>query len=69
MLSVTDHHPAARRYCDACERAVPAAGCEHLDRYTLCAACRQDYLLTWTLGQRRSPGQYVRDKRFGEAAL
>lgn len=69
MPPLIDHHPTARRYCDACERGVPATGCEQLDRYTFCRGCWQEYLLAWTLGQRRSPGQYVRDKRFGEGPL
>ncbi len=68
MLRVSDR-PTARRYCDACEQAVPAADCEQLDHYTFCAGCRQAYLQAWALGNRRSPGQYVRDRRFGEDAL
>ncbi len=54
-------------YCDGCERAVPGAGCRRWGRYTLCLGCQQEYFAAWAAGRRMSPGQYVRDKRFGES--
>ncbi|HLZ72767.1 MAG TPA: hypothetical protein VKV26_22920 [Dehalococcoidia bacterium] len=59
--------PVEQRYCDGCERAVAATGCRRWERYTLCARCQQEYLAAWAAGRRMSPGQYIRDKRFGES--
>jgi len=58
-----------RLFCDACERAVPAAGCHHAPRHTLCPGCSQEYALAVATGRPVSIGQYVRDKRFGEGDL
>ena len=58
--------PGQRLLCDACERAVPAEGCSRYNRYTLCAACTREFTLAWANGRSVTPGQYVRDKRFGE---
>jgi hypothetical protein len=68
MPSSPPRPAVARLYCDACEQAVPAQGCGRYTRYTLCAGCQQEYASAWATGLRVSPGQYVRDKRFGEGA-
>lgn len=55
-----------RLFCDACERVRPAAGCIKYDRYLLCNSCGIEYEVAHARGVSVSPGQYVRDKRFGE---
>jgi hypothetical protein len=59
----------ARRYCDACERARPAPGFIHYDRYELCNACAIEYEVARASGLITTTGQYVRDKRFGDGDL
>jgi hypothetical protein len=58
--------PAERLYCDGCEQSVPGTDCRRWDRYVLCLRCQEEYITAWAMGRRVSPGQYVRDKRFGE---
>jgi len=58
--------PDQRLFCDACERVRPAAGCIQYDRYLLCNSCGIEYEVAHARGLSVSPGQYVRDKRFGE---
>ena len=58
--------PGQRLFCDACERVRAAAGCIQYDRYLLCNACGIEYEVAHARGLTVSPGQYVRDKRFGE---
>jgi len=55
-----------RLFCDGCERTAPSADCWRVDRYVLCRRCQEEYVTAWAMGRRPSPGQYVRDKRFGE---
>jgi len=55
-----------RMYCDACQRARPAAGVIRYGRYAVCNGCAMEYEVARAQGQIASPGQYVRDKRFGE---
>jgi hypothetical protein len=55
-----------RLFCDACERVRPAAGSIRYDRYLLCNNCGIEYEVARARGLTISPGQYVRDKRFGE---
>jgi hypothetical protein len=70
ILPVPDAQPRQsvdRLFCDACERAVVAVGCSRYARYTFCPACTREYAVARSGGRQVSPGQYVRDKRFGEA--
>lgn len=55
-----------RTYCDGCERARPTAGFIQYDRYALCNACATEYEVARARGLVATPGQYIRDKRFGE---
>jgi hypothetical protein len=56
-----------RIYCDACQRARPAAGFIQYGRYAVCNSCAIEYEVAHARGVISSPGQYVRDKNFGEA--
>lgn len=55
-----------RRYCDACEKVRPAAGFIEYERYAFCNACATIYEIARARGLTITPGQYVRDSRFGE---
>jgi len=55
-----------RRFCDACEKARPAAGFIQYGRYSLCNPCATAYEIAQARGMTLSAGQYVRDNRFGE---
>ena len=59
--------PHARMYCDACQSARPAAGFIRYDRHELCNGCATEYEVARVAGSVLTAGQYVRDKRFGEA--
>lgn len=61
--------PERRLYCDACERLRPAAGSIQYDRYLVCNTCGIEYEVARARGLTMSPGQYVRDKRFGETRV
>jgi formate dehydrogenase maturation protein FdhE len=56
----------SRNYCDACQRARPAAGFIQYDRYAICNCCATEYEVARARGTIASPGQFVRDKHFGE---
>lgn len=58
--------PAAQLYCDGCERMMPGCDCWRSGRYVLCRRCQDEYITAWAMGRRITPGQYVRDKRFGD---
>ncbi|HZQ37422.1 MAG TPA: hypothetical protein VFD32_15935 [Dehalococcoidia bacterium] len=53
-------------YCDGCERMAPGPDCWRSGRYVLCRRCQEEYITAWAMGRRITPGQYVRDKRFGD---
>jgi len=55
-----------RMYCDACQRPRSAAGAIHYGRYALCNCCATEYEVARARGALSSPGQFVRDKHFGE---
>ena len=55
-----------RAYCDGCERARPAAGFIQYDRYCLCNGCATEYEVARARALVATPGQYIRDKRFGD---
>ena len=55
-----------RLYCAACERPRPAAGFIQYSRYHVCNSCAIEYEIAHARGLTASPGQYVRDKNFGE---
>lgn len=55
-----------RMYCDACQRPRPAAGVIRYGRYALCNCCATEYEVARAKGALSSPGQFVRDKHFGE---
>ncbi len=55
-----------RMYCDACQRPRSAAGAIHYGRYALCNGCATEYEVARATGALASPGQFVRDKHFGE---
>jgi formate dehydrogenase maturation protein FdhE len=58
--------PQRRAYCDGCERARPAAGFIQYDRYCLCNDCATEYEVARARALVSTPGQYIRDKRFGD---
>ncbi|HTE86281.1 MAG TPA: hypothetical protein VK821_16275 [Dehalococcoidia bacterium] len=58
-----------RRYCDACERAVCAAGFVQYERYALCNHCATEYEVATVRGVTSSIGRFVRDKNFGETGV
>lgn len=58
--------PAARQYCDACERHRPAAGFLGYGRHQLCNPCASEYELAHAAGLVATVGSYLRDRRFGE---
>ena len=58
--------PDGRLYCDACQRAQPAAGFIRYCRYQICNACAIEYELAQARGLTGSAGQFVRDRQFGE---
>ena len=55
-----------RMYCDACQRPRPAAGVIRYSRYALCNGCATEYEVARAGGALSTPGQFVRDKHFGE---
>ncbi|HLZ72995.1 MAG TPA: hypothetical protein VKV26_24090 [Dehalococcoidia bacterium] len=55
-----------RVYCDACQRPRPAAGVIRYGRYALCNGCATEYEVARAHGALSTPGQFVRDKHFGE---
>jgi formate dehydrogenase maturation protein FdhE len=55
-----------RLYCDACQRPRPAAGGIRYGRYALCNGCATEYEVARAHGGLATPGQFVRDKHFGE---
>lgn len=55
-----------RMYCDACQRPRPAAGVIRYGRYALCNCCATEYEVARAKGALSTPGQFVRDKHFGE---
>ncbi len=59
--------PSARLYCDACERPRPMAGFIAYGRSHVCNSCATEYEVARAEGRIGSPGQFLRDKRFGEA--
>jgi hypothetical protein len=62
--------PAKQRiYCDACCGARPLGGASLYERYTLCSTCALEYEVARARGLVRTVGCFVRDKRFGEAAI
>ena len=58
--------PQRRAYCDGCERARPAAGFIQYERYCLCNGCATEYAVARARALVTTPGQYIRDKRFGD---
>lgn len=56
----------ARLFCDACRRGRPVAGFIRYARYQFCNACATDFEVGQALGRVGTPGQYVRDRQFGE---
>lgn len=60
---------SSRIYCDGCERPRPAAGFINYDRYVLCNNCAIEYEVARARGAITTPGQYVRDKHFGDGDL
>jgi hypothetical protein len=61
--------PGQRLYCDACERVRSAAGFVRYVRYSFCNVCATEYEVARTRGVVVTPGQYLRDKRFGDGDL
>ena len=59
--------PAAPLYCDACDGPRPQPGFRAYERYQLCDPCATAYEAAMALGQVTTPGQFVRNARFGEA--
>lgn len=59
----------SRIFCDACQLARPAAGFIQYGRYAVCNACAIEYEVAHARGLLSTPGQYVRDKAFGEAEV
>ena len=55
-----------RRYCDACQRAVPAAGFVQYTRYAVCNHCAMEFEVASARGRAETIGRFVRDKNFGE---
>jgi hypothetical protein len=55
-----------RRYCDADDAPRCAAGFIACGDYQLCNDCAAEYAMARTCGLVTNPGQYVRDRRFGE---
>ena len=55
-----------RLYCDACQRAQPAAGFIRYCRYQICNTCATEYEVAQARGLTLSAGQFVRDRQFGE---
>lgn len=60
---------SSRIYCDGCERARQAVGVIQYDRYSLCNRCAIEYEVGRARGMIVTPGQYVRDKHFGDGDL
>ena len=58
-----------RRYCDACQRAVPAAGFVQYTRYAICNHCAMEFEVASARGRAETIGRFVRDKNFGETGL
>lgn len=58
---------ARRTYCDGCARSRPSPGAVVYGHYQLCHACAVEYEVARTRRQVGSAGQFVHDKRFGEA--
>lgn len=56
-------------FCDACQRARPAPGFIQYGRYATCNACAIEYEVARARGLLSTPGQFVRDKRFGEGDI
>jgi hypothetical protein len=61
--------PVARMYCDTCEGARPRPGFLAYERYQLCNTCATAYEVARARGWVATPGQFVRDSRFGEDAI
>ena len=55
-----------RIYCDACQHPRPAPGTIRYGRYGFCNGCATEYEVARAKGALASPGQFVRDKHFGE---
>jgi hypothetical protein len=51
--------------CDACEQARPAEGFIQYGRYQVCNRCATNYEIAHAKGLVETPGQYIRDQRFG----
>jgi hypothetical protein len=60
---------SGRIYCDGCERPRPSAGVITYGRYVLCNNCAIEYEVARARGAITMPGQYVRDKHFGDGDL
>jgi hypothetical protein len=58
--------PATRLYCHGCRGPRPQPGFLMYERYQLCNDCATGYETLLTSGQVATPGQFVRDRRFGE---
>jgi hypothetical protein len=56
-----------RMYCDGCQRTRPRPGAVSYGRYALCTHCATEYEVARLRHRTISAGQFVRDKRFGEA--
>lgn len=57
-----------RLYCDACQGVRAAAGFIQYNRYQVCNACAIEFEIAHARGVAASPGQFVRDKNFGESS-
>lgn len=59
----------ARLFCHACQEGQAATGFALVASYQFCAGCAAEFRAAQTWAEAPSTGQFVRDKRFGEAAL
>jgi hypothetical protein len=54
-------------YCHACERGRPAPGFIRYGHYQFCNGCATEFEVASARQEVRSVGEYMRDRRFGEA--
>ena len=55
-----------RLYCSACQQARSMAGFILYERYQFCNRCATEYEVARLRSMVASPGQFVREKTFGE---
>ena len=59
--------PRAELYCRACQQGRPMPGFILYERYQFCNRCATEYEVARLCSMVASPGQFVREKTFGEA--